>query len=100
MRILLKTLLQPMLNNNIDYLVLGCTHYPYLIPMLLELLPSRVNIIDSGHAVAKQTKLILETHGLLNLSTNTSTHVFYTNGNKDVLQSLLVKPFNVDFLDF
>ncbi len=100
MRILLKTLLQPMLNNNIDYLVLGCTHYPYLIPMLLELLPSRVNIIDSGHAVAKQTKLILETHGLLNLSTNTPTRVFYTNGNKDVLQSLLGKPFNVDFLDF
>ena len=35
-KMLLKEYLKPMLEANIDYLVLGCTHYPYLIPLLLE----------------------------------------------------------------
>ncbi|GAL72016.1 glutamate racemase [Jejuia pallidilutea] len=41
MKALLVQYLTPMLNANIDYLVLGCTHYPYLMPILLELLPKK-----------------------------------------------------------
>ena len=48
MKAFLEDYLQPMLKADIDYLVLGCTHYPYLIPYLLELLPKHVKIIDSG----------------------------------------------------
>ena len=39
MKVLLEIYLKPMLKANIDYLVLGCTHYPYLIPQLLKMLP-------------------------------------------------------------
>ena len=49
----------PMLAANIDYLVLGCSHYPYLIPLLREILPKTITIIDSGEAVARQTKNML-----------------------------------------
>jgi glutamate racemase len=42
MRNLLKTYLQPMILANIDHLVLGCTHYPYLMPLLKELLPDQI----------------------------------------------------------
>ena len=63
---LLQGYLEPMLKANIDYLVLGCTHYPYLIPMLLEQLPPHVKIIDSGRAVAKQTLAVLEKNALSN----------------------------------
>ena len=51
---LLKTYLEPMINANIDYLVLGCSHYPYLIPQIRKIVPDHVQIIDSGRAVARQ----------------------------------------------
>ena len=45
MKALLKIYLKPMLEAKIDYLVLGCTHYPYLIPTLNNILPKNVKII-------------------------------------------------------
>lgn len=82
---LLETYLKPMLKYNIDHLVLGCTHYPYLIPEIKKIIGSRVNIIDSGKAVAKQTKAVLKKKDLLNTNSITPTHLFFTNGNKDIL---------------
>ena len=100
MTALLSKYLEPMLKANIDYLVLGCTHYPYLIPILTELLPKHVTIIDSGAAVARQTQAILNAHSLLNTSLIPPKNQFYTNGNPEVMRSLLGTDFNVDYLDF
>ena len=100
MKGLLKLHLKPMIDANIDYLVLGCTHYPYLIPLLVDLLPKNVKIIDSGEAVARQTKTVLEQHDLLNTETLRSKKEFYTNGNPNVMKSLLNSEFNVSYLDF
>lgn len=100
MRVLLKNYLQPMIDAKIDHLVLGCTHYPYLIPMLLELLPKHVKIIDSGEAVAKQTKAVLEKHNLLNLKTTKNKSQFYTNGNPEIMAPLLGGNFKVEHLVF
>ncbi|MDU8886612.1 glutamate racemase [Yeosuana sp. MJ-SS3] len=99
-KILLKKYLQPMIEANIDYLVLGCSHYPYLMPLLIDILPSHVKIIDSGEAVARQTKTILEKHNLLNNQNTNSKNEFYTNGNIGILKSLLNNPFEVNFLAF
>lgn len=100
MKILLKTYLKPMLDANIDYLVLGCTHYPYLIPLLLDMLPNHVKIIDSGEAVARQTKTVLEQHQLLNTLTYNANNQFYTNGNISVLKDILEEHYKVEFLRF
>ncbi|WP_298341663.1 glutamate racemase [uncultured Algibacter sp.] len=100
MKLLLKVYLQPMIEANIDYLVLGCTHYPYLIPILIDLLPKHVKIIDSGEAVARQTKTILEQHNLLNSEMLKPKLEFYTNGNLDVMRSLLDGNFDIEYLDF
>ncbi|WP_242156889.1 glutamate racemase [Aestuariivivens sediminis] len=97
---LLKLYLSPMLDANIDYLVLGCTHYPYLIPLLLDLLPSHVKIIDSGKAVARQTKVVLEQHLLMNLQNSKSNIQFYSNGDPGIMQSLLGKRYKVEYLKF
>lgn len=62
---LLLQYLNPMIKNDIDSLVLGCTHYPYLIPQIRKIVGSKIKIIDSGEAVAKQTKAILEKNNLI-----------------------------------
>lgn len=104
MESVLRELLEPMIEAHIDYLVLGCSHYPYLIPMLKKLLPSNVTIIDSGEAVARQTKFVLEQKELLN--TNESLEVipqFFSNGNPAVLSQLINASDNnyrVSYLDF
>ncbi len=100
MRVLLSRYLEPMLVANIDYLVLGCTHYPYLIPILLELLPNNVKIIDSAEAVARQTKAVLEENNLLNTKIVNPKTEFYTNGNIEVMRSLLGEVFHVNHLQF
>src|SRR5690606_20941918 len=98
MRALLKKYLQPMIDADIDYLVLGCTHYPYLMPLLLELLPNHVKIIDSGEAVARQTKSILEQNHLLNTQTSHANNQFYTNGNIEILNNILEEKYIVQYL--
>lgn len=92
--ILLNKYLQPMLKKDIDYLVLGCSHYPYLIPQLKKILPKQVKIIDSGIAVANQTKIVLIQKNLLANSVRKPTLCFYTNTNSSTLEFLLNKKLN------
>ena len=92
-KILLNKYLQPMLKKDIDYLVLGCSHYPYLIPQLKNILPKHIKIIDSGEAVARQTKNVLIQNQLLANSTK-PTFQFYTNANTKTLELLLNNKFN------
>ena len=99
---LLQEYLKPMLASGIDHLVLGCTHYPYMIPMLRQLLPAHVRIIDSGEAVARQTKAVLRENELLNSSRKKVRSEFYTNGDVAVLNFFLknVTSDNTSYLDF
>ena len=100
MKALLEIYLKPMLNANIDYLVLGCTHYPYLIPHLLKMLPKHIKIIDSGEAVARQTKAILKQLNLLNIADVKPDLKFYINSNPKVMSKLLNNNFEVNQKDF
>jgi glutamate racemase len=100
---LLEQFLKPMLEEGIDHLVLGCTHYPYLIPVLRKILPVNVKIIDSGEAVARQTKAVLEKYSLGCSSKEKRKHQFYTNVDVSILESFL-QDINVNkavnYLDF
>lgn len=87
---LLASYVNPMVEEGIDCLVLGCTHYPYLIPLLKELLPPHINIIDSGEAVARQTKAVLVQENLMAATQDEGVvHRFYTNKDIDVLRRFL-----------
>jgi len=99
---LLESHLSVFLKNNIDCLVLGCTHYPYLIPQIKKIIGSKITIIDSGEAVAKQTKKILKENQLLHLTTNTASHQFYSNKDLATLSVVLKEYVNVkiNILDF
>lgn len=98
--ILLQEYLNPMIQANIDCLVLGCSHYPYLIPQIKKILPESVKIIDSGLAVAKQTKSVLEKNNLLNNSSTPVKNIFYTNSNPNILSNILGEKYMAEKKDF
>ncbi|MDF0730141.1 glutamate racemase [Pseudomonas entomophila] len=65
LRQLLLGYVQPLLKAGCDTLILGCTHYPFLRPLLAEMVPAEVAIIDTGAAVARQLQRLLAARGLL-----------------------------------
>ncbi|MCL4136758.1 UNVERIFIED_CONTAM: hypothetical protein GTU68_045138 [Idotea baltica] len=101
--LLLQKFLHPMLRKKIDYLVLGCSHYPFLIPQIKKITGNAVTIIDSGEAVAKQTKNILIQNNLLNTSELVATHNLYSNSDIKTLLRVTTSINNkiyVEFLNF
>jgi glutamate racemase len=100
MKQLLNNYLQPMIEANIDYLVLGCSHYPYLLPQIKKIVPKHIKIIDSGEAVAKQTKNILSKNNNLNQENHHQKSIFYTNSNPNVLKEILKHDYPVIKKDF
>jgi glutamate racemase len=64
-RLILEEALRPMLAQGIDTVVLGCTHYPFVIPMIQEITGPGVRVIDPAPAVARQVGRLLEARGLV-----------------------------------
>ena len=59
-RALLSQYIQPLIAQNVDFIVLGCTHYPFLAPIIQEIAGPSVTVIDSGAAIARELKSRLE----------------------------------------
>ncbi len=88
-RQILENALLPMLEKNIDTVVLGCTHYPFVIPLIQQIVGENVRVIDPAPAVAKQTGRLLEERGTRNQSGSRGDVKLYTSGDPNALQSLL-----------
>jgi glutamate racemase len=88
-RRILENALLPMLEKNIDTVVLGCTHYPFVIPLIEEVVGKNVRVIDPAPAVARQVKRLLEAGGLRCDSSARGKVEFYTSGDPEALKSLL-----------
>lgn len=86
----LYDLMSPLIKQNIDHLVLGCTHYPFLSETLRRILPAYVTIIDPAPAVVKQAIRILTENGLLNLNRGVPNYEFYSTGNPEVLEKFVL----------
>ncbi|HXG65199.1 MAG TPA: glutamate racemase [Blastocatellia bacterium] len=63
--------------SSVDTLVLGCTHYPILRPVIEKVMGEGVNYVDSGEAVADRVASLLEERGLLRESAEPPTEQFY-----------------------
>jgi len=89
----LKEVLQPAIEQNVDYLVLGCTHYPFLKGAIQHIFGQKMTLIDSGAAVARQTARILIKNELLFEHDGQPEHVrieCYVSGqNADQLKPIL-----------
>ena len=88
-RRILDDALLPMLEKNIDTVVLGCTHYPFVIPLIQKIVGDRVRVIDPAPSVAKQVRRVLDATGLESHSDAEGRVRFYTSGDPVELRTLL-----------
>lgn len=78
-RILLESFVQPLLEQGCDTLILGCTHYPFLKPLLGRMLPPTIALIDTGAAVSRHLERLLITRQ--QLSTGEAGVQFWSSGD-------------------
>jgi glutamate racemase len=88
-RAILVNALQPMLAQGIDQIVLGCTHYPFVIPLIRKLAGNSINIIDPAPAVARQVKRLVEKGGWLSETNKPGALRIITTGNSQELARIL-----------
>jgi glutamate racemase len=88
-RALLEQYLLPLLQQQADTLVLGCTHYPFLTALIQEIAGSQVTIIDPAAAVARELRRRLENVGLLSEQTRLGTEKFWTSGSPELAKTVM-----------
>ena len=89
-RCILEDALQPMLQKGIDTVVLGCTHYPFVIPLIEEIAGPQVRVIDPAPAVARQVRRLLAEHDLREpVEIGTGQYRFITSGDPAALSTAL-----------
>jgi glutamate racemase len=90
-RQILEVALRPMLERKIDTVVLACTHYPFVIPLIQDIVGKSVRVIDPAPAIAKQTQRLLDGEGLRQGGTKGGNMVFFTSADAGLLEPLLPK---------
>jgi len=90
-RALLADYLQPLLERGADTLVLGCTHYPFLMPLIHEMAGAAVTVIDPAVAVARELLRRVQSLQLSNLSQTPGAEQFWTSGEPGEVQSVIAK---------
>ncbi len=88
---MLEMSLAPLLEKNVDTLVLGCTHYPFLTAQIQKLTGDEINIVDTGYAVAAQLKRKLWEHDLLTSSTSRGQEWIWSSGDLNEMRELLAR---------
>lgn len=80
-RALLQEYLTPLIEQGADTLVLGCTHYPFLRPVIEQLVSGKMFIIDTGAAVASRLRQRLEEAGIATTNPAPGKEWFWTSGS-------------------
>ena len=100
---LLKKYCQPLLDEGADTIVLGCTHYPFVKPLIQQIVGQNVTLIDTGAAVAKHLQKRLASLDLLTQQHQNGTVRFWTNNQaadaKQVIEALWGKASVVEFFN-
>lgn len=94
-RTILTEALTPMLAAEIDTVVLGCTHYPFVIPLIEEIAGPGVRVIDPAPAVARQARRLLEMRGMMEPEQATQTR-FVTTGEAEAFAKVAKKLLGVE----
>ncbi|OGC23015.1 glutamate racemase [candidate division WOR-1 bacterium RIFOXYB2_FULL_42_35] len=91
-----KDYLKPLLENGIDALILGCTHYPHLAKTIQSIVGPGVKLVDPAEEAVKQTRKLLETSGTIRKESGPHKYNFFVTGStiqfQDIGSRLLGKP--------
>jgi glutamate racemase len=90
-RQVLENALHPMLAQGIDTIVLGCTHYPFVIPLIQQIAGKNVRVIDPAPAVARQVGRLLEARGIKSGAGGAARARFYTSGSAESFGTFLAQ---------
>ena len=88
-REILEQALRPMLEQGIDTVVMGCTHFPFIIPIIKQIVGNEVQVIDPAPAVARQAKRLLKSMALRRIGQKKGMLRFITSGDLAQFKSLL-----------
>lgn len=88
-RLILERALRPMLEKGVDTIVMGCTHYPFVIPLIQEIVGPAIQVIDPAPAVARQAYRLLAERGWLAQAPGEHRDIIYTTGSPDQLADIL-----------
>lgn len=80
-RALVERYVRPLLAEGADTLVLGCTHYPFLRPLIAEVAGPGIALLDTGAAVARHTRRVLERENLLAECSSAGPVQWYGSGD-------------------
>lgn len=83
---ILKNQLMPLVDNGIDVIALGCTHYPFLRSQIEEIVGPEVTVVDSGGAIARRVNEVLKNEDLL--STQKVKDLYYTTSEVNKFESV------------
>ncbi len=88
-RKILKNYLRELKIKEVDALILACTHYPYMLKEIREIMPKKTTVSDSGEVVALSLKDYISRHKDINLkSSKKPKRLFFTTDNGSSLKSL------------
>ena len=85
---LLRRYIEPMMEAGVDKLVLGCTHYPFLIPVIEKIVGDKIDILDPAPAVARQCQYVLKETGLISHKSSVR-YEFVSSGDSEKLDIFL-----------
>lgn len=97
-RAILEDALFPMIDQGIDTVVLGCTHYPFVIPLIQDIVGAKIRVIDPAPAIARQVERVLDMHALRGVSASKGHINYLTTGNPDRMQFLVKDRIGDDVL--
>ena len=86
---ILENALRPMLAQGIDTIVLGCTHYPFTIPLIAKIAGPEIEVIDPAPAVALQVKRLLDSHYPQTDKSQPGQVRYLTSGNPQTMHRLV-----------
>ncbi len=92
----LRRVIAPMLEAGADQIALACTHFPFLLDALRKIAGEGVTFVDPSPAVARQTRRVLDSLGLLRENAVTAHHRFHTTGDPDRLQEMIRRLIGID----
>lgn len=95
-KIILEKALLPMIEEGVDTIVLGCTHYPFVLPLIKEIVGEEIKVIDPTSAIVKRVEtLSKDLENQNKIFSHTDGHIeIFTSGNLNSMKNILTKLFN------